>query len=201
MRTEALTIRELRRDERAAAAAVLARGMRDNPVHVAAFGDDAHLRQTRLERLFRAWLEVMDQQVRFGAVLGGALVGVAAVTPPGRCRPGPWASARMAARLLPVGAASLARVLHWQQAWQRLDPERPHVHLGPVAVDRPLQGRGIGSALLAACTRLCDETGAAGYLETDKAANVAFYERHGFEVVAETAVLGRRSWFMLRTAV
>lgn len=194
-----LTIRALGSDERPAAAALLARGMRDNPTHVAAFGADAQRRQARLERLFAALLEVMDRQVRLCAVEDGALVGFAAVTPPGLCRPGPWASARMAARVLPVGAGSLARVLRWQRVWQRFDPAQPHAHLGPIAVDRHLQGRGIGSALLRACTRLLDETGTIGYLETDKAANVTFYQRHGFGVVAQASVLGRPNWFLQRS--
>lgn len=50
----AVVIRGFRDDEVSAAAAVLARGMRDNPGHVAAFGDDPDQRQRSLRRLFTA---------------------------------------------------------------------------------------------------------------------------------------------------
>jgi len=47
------------------------------------------------------------------------------------------------------------------------------------------------------CARM-DAAGEAAYLETDKPANVRFYERFGFEVVGEQRVLGVPNWFMLR---
>jgi hypothetical protein len=39
-----------------------------------------------------------------------------------------------------------------------------------------------------------------GLVETDKQVNVPFYERFGFEVVAQAPVLGVPNWFMARTA-
>jgi predicted N-acetyltransferase YhbS len=72
--------------------------------------------------------------------------------------------------------------------------------VGPVGVERDRQGQGIGGALLsAACARL-DAAGAAAYLETDKAVNVAFYRRFGFETTGEAEVLGLPNWFMTRPA-
>lgn len=50
-------------------------------------------------------------------------------------------------------------------------------------------------------TRFCAEMDAAGLvasLETDKAINVRFYERFGFETASEQLVLGSPNWFMLR---
>ena len=46
--------------------------------------------------------------------------------------------------------------------------------------------------------RIVDEHQGVAYLETDKAINVTFYERQGFEVVAEEVVLGTPNWFMRR---
>jgi hypothetical protein len=37
------------------------------------------------------------------------------------------------------------------------------------------------------------------YLETDKADNVRFYEKFGFETVGEASVIGVPNWFMTRT--
>jgi hypothetical protein len=38
-----------------------------------------------------------------------------------------------------------------------------------------------------------------GYLETDRARNVPFYERAGFRVTEQASVLGVPCWFMRRT--
>jgi ribosomal protein S18 acetylase RimI-like enzyme len=69
-----------------------------------------------------------------------------------------------------------------------------------MAVDVHLQGRGVGSAMLADFCARMDEQGAVAYLETDKSENVRFYERFAFSVVAESKVLGVPSWFMSRPA-
>lgn len=193
-----LAVRELRDDERRAAAAVLARGMRDNPGHVAAFGDDPQRRRRRLQRMFTAVIEAGVAQQRICAVDGGAIVGVAAMAAPGRCRPSVWQKTRIAASLAPLGAAALARVVAWQRVWRAHDPDEPHSHFGPLAVDAHLQGRGIGSLLMREYTRGLDAARLPGYLETDKPENVSFYERHGFAVVAQAPVLGNPNWFMCR---
>jgi Acetyltransferase (GNAT) domain len=67
-----------------------------------------------------------------------------------------------------------------------------------VAVDSHLQGKGLGSALMAEyCARL-DGANAVGYLETDRAENVKFYRRFGFQTIAEAPVLNIPNWFMQR---
>ena len=82
--------------------------------------------------------------------------------------------------------------------WAKHDPEEPHWHLGPVAVDAHLQGMGVGSRLMQAFCAKMDAEHEDAYLETDKPENVRFYERFGFEVVSEQDVLGTPNWFMLR---
>jgi GNAT superfamily N-acetyltransferase len=77
-------------------------------------------------------------------------------------------------------------------------PREPHWHLGPVGVDRPLQGRGVGGALLRAFCARMDAEGSASYLETDKPENVSIYEHFGFRTIAEDRVLGITNWFMMR---
>ena len=100
-----VSVGPIRPGELSAAVGVLARGMRDNPMHVAAFGDDPERRVLMLERMFEALFRTMDN------------------------------------------APLVARV---------------------------------------------------GYLETDKAVNVAFYALSGFETVARAQVLGVENWFMRR---
>jgi ribosomal protein S18 acetylase RimI-like enzyme len=127
-----------------------------------------------------------------------AILGVAAMAAPGTCRPSVLQKTRMASRLTTVGAGPLARVITWQNAWRGHDPDQPHSHLGPLAVDAHLQGRGIGSALMREYTRRLDTAGHIGYLETDRSENVAFYERHGFTVTGRATVLDTPNWFMRR---
>jgi ribosomal protein S18 acetylase RimI-like enzyme len=88
--------------------------------------------------------------------------------------------------------------MRWIRALGARDPEEPHVHLGPLAVDAHLQGRGVGSRLLAEHCRRLDASAEVGYLETDKPENVAFYQRQGFQVVDQADVIGVTWWFMRR---
>lgn len=204
----AAVIRHVRDDELGMASAVLAGGMRDNPNHIAAFGNDPLRRLRSLRRMFDALFGVMQAQDRICAVDGVgagapargdvAIVGVAAMTAPGACRPSLWQKARMASKLATLGAGPLVRVLEWQNVWREHDPDQPHSHFGPLAVDAHLQGRGIGSLLMREYTRRLDSAAHTGHLETDKHENVAFYERHGFTVTAQATVLGIPNWFMLR---
>lgn len=76
----------------------------------------------------------------------------------------------------------------------------PHWYLFMLGVDPAQQGSGKGTALIEAGTRQADEQGLPCYLETQKEANVRFYERSGFRVVA-TARLpmgGPMTWAMVR---
>jgi ribosomal protein S18 acetylase RimI-like enzyme len=195
-----IEIRDLEAGETDAAAAVLGRGMRDNPLHVQTFGADAEQRERALTRVFQG---VLRQYVPKGAVLGafssGALVGVCAMVEPGRCQP----SGGERLRLLPeaiagAGLGGTVRLLKWVGTWARHDPQEPHWHLGPVGVERHLQGQGIGTALLGVFCQRMDALGAMAYLETDKRENVAFYERFGFQVKAQEPVLEVPNWFMVR---
>lgn len=194
-----ITIRELHGGELRHAIGVLSRGMRDNPGHIAAFGDDPARRQRSLERMFAGLFSVMRTLQWLCAVDGTTIVGVTGIAPPGTCRPSAWQKARMASRIATANPGSLARVGAWQNVWRRHDPDGPHSHFGPLAVDAHVQGRGIGSALMREYTRRLDAAGQPGYLETDKPENVTFYQRHGFVVVGEAAVLGNPNWFMHRT--
>ena len=49
------------------------------------------------------------------------------------------------------------------------------------------------------CHRL-DQTGMYSYLETDKPENVRLDERFGYELAAESDVIGITSWFILTCA-
>ena len=78
------------------------------------------------------------------------------------------------------------------------EPEEPHWHVGPVAVDPAWQGKGVGSKLMQAFVEKLDASGDYAYLETDKPENVTFYRRFGFEIRSEPEFLGVKNWLMDR---
>ena len=195
-----MEIRELQPSEITEAADLLSRGMNDNPINVAAFGSDAGRRQAALARFFRAAMQGTFRRGKLvGAFSGVTMLGVCGMTPPGNCQPGIVEKLRMLPVLLGGNSPRvLMGVLSWVGEWARVDPAEPHWHLGPVAVDANLRGKGIGGALVADFCARVDTTGSIAYLETDKKENVPFYERFGFFVTAESSVLGVPNWFMTR---
>ena len=199
---EDMEIRAVDAAEMEEAVGVIVRGMRDNPIIVAAFGPDPEVRHGRLLRLFGAMAsaEVPGRDRDMFAAHGpeGEILGVYGMMPPGRCQPGLGRHLRLAPALLTLGLGDAGRTMKWLGAWSKQDPEERHWHLGPVAVDAHLQGKGIGSRLMQAFCAKMDAAGEVAYLETDKEINVRFYERFGFEVISEEEVLGAPNWFMLR---
>lgn len=195
-----IAVRRLDRDSLVPAARLLAGSMRDNPLHRSVFGGD----EARLEPLLAdSFGRLLERQLRHGLVLGAhdgpAMVGVVAMVEPGWCQFGIRDKLGMLGPLARGGALHrLPRIQRWLGVWKRHDPDVDHWHLGPAAVERTLQGQGIGTVLMTEVCAQLDRRRAIGYLETDKAANVRLYRRGGFEVMAEEPVLGVRNWFMLR---
>ncbi len=198
-----LVIRTLARDELDAAADLLAEGMRDNPLHVKAFGADPQRRRQRLRRFLGELVAHVDAGGELlGAFMHGELVSVLGVLKPGRCRPAPTAVLRMAGAVIIANPPLVVwRILRWLAAWARNDPAEPHAHIGPVAVLPAWRRQGVGRALMTQCCRDLDVLGAVGWLETDLAINVAFYKTLGFAVVRQESVLGVPNTFMRRESV
>lgn len=180
---------------------VVSRGMRDNPVNVATFGEDPEVRRRRFRKLVAAMFSVSDLSHTLVARReDGVVVGVCGMLPPDNCQPDLGQQLRLVPALLSIGPRVAGRLMRWMGAWRRHDPKDRHWHLGPLAVDAHLQGEGVGSRMMRVFCARMDAAGDDAYLETDKPINVRFYERFGFEVVAEQEVLGVPNWFMLRQA-
>ena len=172
--------------------------MRDNPIHVAALGDDPAHRVDALTQLFSGMIPMQPEPLR--ASENGEIVGVSGLLIPPECMI--HAFGGLPADQFPPmldDADEQALLVEWMRAWGGRDPDEPHFHLGPVAADAGKQGRGIGTALLEAFSTRVDQDAAVAYLETDKAENVGFYARFGFETVAEADVIGVPNWFMRRS--
>jgi ribosomal protein S18 acetylase RimI-like enzyme len=174
---------------------VLANAFVTNPLHLWAFG--AHrLDQNRL--FFRIGLRHMFIGRAFVAMADGAVRGYVHFNDSPYCLPAPEEIPVAAATLLkPLGNA-LSRVVKWLSRWCHLDPEEPHVHLGPIGVAPEAQGQGFGTALMQQYIEYLDQEHTAGYLETDRPENVAFYKKFGFLVQREEVLIATPIWYMWR---
>jgi len=180
---------------------VLSRGMRDNPLHIAAFGTDGNDRERRLHQLFslRAASEQFLANTMIARRADGTIVGIYNAMPPGSCKPAVGEQLKMIPGLIKLGLGNARRVIGWFATWGKQDLPTPHWHFGPFAVDATLQRQGIGSVMLRHFCARMDELGDDAYLETDKPENLALYEKFGFATIGEMQVLGVTNWRMVRT--
>ena len=190
-----VTVVPYREEDADAVVRLLARAYTTNPLHVAAFGRDDIARN---ESFFRIGLGIF-QGAKVIALQGNRLVGFMHWVRSPACLLPPRRKLGLAPHLAAtLGVRSTLRVVSWLAAWTTHDPATPHAHLGPIAVAPEAQSCGIGSRLMRAFCERLDASTLAGYLETDRAENVRFYQRFGFEVTASTAVLGVTTYFMKR---
>lgn len=181
------------------AVGVLARGMCDNPNPVAALGGDRLSRQGALHSFFSTTMGAMPQEPLV-ARRGDWVVGVCGMLAPGKCQPSAAHMLRLAPALVRLGPAKASRLSRWFRWWGERDPQEPHWHLGPVAVEPGLRGMTVGSQMLKRFCEKVDAENVMAYLETETPENVRLYERFGFVTVEEAEVLGVPNWFMRREA-
>jgi ribosomal protein S18 acetylase RimI-like enzyme len=190
-----ITIMPLPTEQTESAIGVLARAFVTNPLHVAAFGPS---KLEANEVFFRVGLAAMKGE-KFVAMDGGRILGVAHWVRSPACQFAALEKFRMMPGMVRgLGLGSALKVLSWVSAWSKHDPREPHVHLGPIAVEPEAQGRHVGGRLMEKHCAELDRTGLAGYLETDRSENVAFYARFGFVVTETVSVLGVENHFMRR---
>jgi ribosomal protein S18 acetylase RimI-like enzyme len=177
------------------AVAVLAQAFVSNPLHVSAFGPQ-RIEQNR--SFFRIGLRHMFIGQSYVALMDGDLCGYVHFNSSPHCLPAPEEIPIAAATLLkPIGEA-IPQVVKWFTRWCHLDPEEPHVHLGPIGVAPEAQRQGIGTALMNRYIEHLEQQGMAGYLETDRPENVEFYKKFGFLVQREEQLIGAPTWYMWR---
>lgn len=173
----------------------LARAFVTNPLHIAVFGPDT---LPLNEAFFRVGLPVMRGQ-KLVAMEGARVLGfVHWVKAPGCRFTGGQKLRMMPGMIAALGLAPAFRVKSWLREWERLHPVEPHLHLGPIGVSPEAQGRRIGHEMMTLFCREADRSSTLGYLETDREANVAFYERFGFETFHASPVLGIPNFYMKR---
>jgi ribosomal protein S18 acetylase RimI-like enzyme len=196
-----IEVGDTRPDELDAAIDVAARALADDPLVIAVVGPDPDRCHRHLRRFFALQYRLAPHQRPLVARLDGRIVASTNDLHRGACHAGPWMKLRSLPAMLATRPSIAARALRWFSDWERRDPrERPHSHFGPFGVLPELQGRGIGSLVLAEYTRRLDAADENAYLETEKPENVALYGRFGFRVIEEAEVLGVPNWFMWREA-
>jgi ribosomal protein S18 acetylase RimI-like enzyme len=183
-------------------AALLAQAFDDDPLMRYAV-PDARQRSRLLRRLIGLNVRYV---CRYGEVYATpGFAGAAVWLPPGRTTPtlGRMLRAGMFVAALRIPWPVLRRLAaveaHVQALHARYAPEA-HWYLAQIGVEPAQQRQGIATRLLQPMLAHCDAQALPCYLETENGANVAFYGRHGFQVVAENADLpaGLHIWAMLR---
>jgi ribosomal protein S18 acetylase RimI-like enzyme len=210
-------VRLLEDHERAAAAAVAARALRDDPMFVYLHGDDPVHRMGATYSAFREPVPPVPPRWRlpwrrsevphparprnrvWGGLVDGHVVASAAAAPPDACfvslLPPTLRSVPSGPDGGPRSPDRQARVLATLAAHHCAER---HWHVGPVGVEPGLQRRGVGNAVMADLCAAMDAMGEIAFLETETASNVVFYRRLGFDVVDETELPGLPLWFMRR---
>ena len=190
------------------AADVLVRAFFDYPVWTWLAPDEMHRRELMpwFMRLSLDW--ALGQGETY--IAGDPIAGVAMWEPPGRLDADldddSTRETRSAWDELPqrAGADAMARfsamIAAQRPIRERLSASAPVWYLPWLGVDPSAQRTGVGTALLRDMFGRADAAGVPCILETEKEANVPYYERHGF-VVAESGELpldGPRFWTMWR---
>ena len=189
----------------AQAGALLARAFQDDPLSAYTVPDPAE--RARVMPGFYA------RMIRFGVIAGevyttaGAMEGVAVWLPPDV----QWTRERIQAAGLHelsnlVGADAIARyreVVGLEAQARERDMTEPYWYLLLLGVEPARQRRGLGGALITPILERERRTGHLCYVETENPRNVAFYGRHGFELIIDGQAAGKtgvRFWTFKRPA-
>jgi len=119
---------------------------------------------------------------------------------PGELSISPLETLRELAVLAPaLGVRGMRRALAIETVKRRHRPTEDHWYLETLSIAPARQRSGIGTALITPVFKRCDAEGLPAYLETQRRANIPFYERFGFSLEGEiTALDSPPLWLMWR---
>jgi ribosomal protein S18 acetylase RimI-like enzyme len=171
----------VRPDELDAVVELLVDAFHDDPTWSWVFPDPA-LRSTQHRRL---WRLMVEGAARYPCTwLNGDSTATSVWIPPNGTELSEAQEALLEALLVELlgREAGRARVAfeQFEQAHPRAEP---HYYLSLLATSTGHRGRGLGLALLETNLREIDETAMPCYLEASNPANVALYQRYGFEPI------------------
>jgi ribosomal protein S18 acetylase RimI-like enzyme len=191
----------------AAAAGVLSRAFVGDPLINALAPEprEPGERARRLTGLFEAVLRLQraDGQPVFGVFEDGRLIAAAVVEGTMHASVGGTVAAALPGlprMVRAIGWGGVRRAIRLIDTLSRNHPPRPHIYLNILGVEPSFQGRHCGIAILNHLRELVEmRSDLEGvYLETATEANVAYYSRHGYEVIGEFYPLGCRMWRMFQ---
>jgi len=117
--------------------------------------------------------------------------GAAFWDPPGHWKTPVGHIVRHTPTLLRLIGPRIVKALRGLGRIEAVHDDRPdHYYLAVLGTRPDHQGHGVGAALLEPVLATCDRDGIGAYLESSKASNIAYYRRHGFEVVTEVEFPG-----------
>lgn len=188
--------RAARADERRGVCDVLGRAFADDPVAEHLFPDPA----TRAARYARFAGIAIDAFGEAACVMTepelrcGAIWQAPEHTPLGGLR-----QLRLVASLVGLTRSGFLRAARLGELMSRHHLREPHWYLAVLGTDPSAQRNGLASAVLAPILERCDRERLPAYLESSKAANIPFYNKHGFEVLDELRIPdGPSLWPMIR---
>ena len=168
------------------AAHVLAASHLDYPAFEYAFPAIRQRERVVRHLMAAAARDVERRGVGYLARTHGLAAGSALWFPPGALARGGWDAVQLAASMLPVALASRARFPAFARAGSALEEaarDEEGWYLQSLGVTPRLQRRGIGGRLLAPILEAADSRGVTCGLHTSDTANIAFFQRFGFEVI------------------
>lgn len=193
-----VNVRKYNPAERAQLVAVMAKAFDDDPIANWFAAQDAK-RAQRVHDFMDVGLRITAPHEEIYTTDG--IQGGACWAPPGKWKMGMVQQMRLLPAI--VRTATLRRVpavMGGLAAIEKKHPHAPHWYLLGLGVYPDLQGKGIGTQLMAPVLERCDREGTPAYLESSKERNVPLYERNGFKVTEEFRVPngGPPVWLMWR---
>lgn len=188
--------RAARPDELQSVCEVLGRAFADDPVAAYLFPDPttraaryARFAAIAMEAFGDAALMTTEPGLRSGAIWQS----------PQSPALGPLRRTRLLFSILRLTGSGFGRAARLGELMGRHHLREPHWYLAVLGTDPSAQRAGLASAVLEPVLARCDRERLPAYLESSKASNIPFYNKHGFEVVDELRVPGGPSlWPMIR---
>lgn len=184
----------IKKSQIAQASELLGKAFTSNPSHIAMFGKNNAISS---ERFFNLVLNNMTGEI-FTALFEDVMVGVICMEKHPRLKSPKSKPPQLTQELLLTSEAVITRIQKRTSVCERLDLKESHYHFGPVGVLPEYHHRGIGTKMVEYCCRIVDRERESGYLETESLENVKFYDKFGFQIINELAILGVPNWFMRR---
>jgi len=180
MAAEDLSPRVASPHDRDVVVSILVSAFHDDPTWSWAFPDPS----LRAEQHRRLWGLFVEGAMRYRWVwLTPGNTAASVWIPPNGTELSQEQEAALEPTIVEMLGADAAPVMQAFELFDRAHPrEVPHFYLSLLATRVEHRGRGYGLGLLAGNLRRIDDAGMPAYLEASNPANVALYERHGFEV-------------------